>query len=101
MEESRRRDELRKIEAKVRPTSLTNTPFLFLLLPLTPQHLPRTLQEELDRLNKRRAEREVEQQLREEEEARMARMAESAQMAEWISKGRGLPARAGTPARGD
>lgn len=43
-------------------------------------------QEELERLNKRRAEREVEQQLREEEEARMARMAESAQMAEWISK---------------
>lgn len=37
-------------------------------------------------MNKRRAEREVEQQLREEEEARMARMAESAQMAEWISK---------------
>lgn len=45
-----------------------------------------SLQEELERLNKRRAEREVEQQLREEEEARMARMAESAQMAEWISK---------------
>ena len=44
------------------------------------------IQEELERLNKRRAEREVEQQLRDEEEARMARMAESAQMAEWISK---------------
>ncbi|KAG8724939.1 hypothetical protein FRC09_011830 [Ceratobasidium sp. 395] len=42
--------------------------------------------EELDRLNKRRAEREVEQQLREEEDARMQRLAESAQMAEWISK---------------
>jgi hypothetical protein len=44
------------------------------------------LQEELERLNKRRAEREVEQQLREEEDARMARLAESAQMAEWIAK---------------
>ncbi|KAF8605467.1 hypothetical protein BDV93DRAFT_470618 [Ceratobasidium sp. AG-I] len=42
--------------------------------------------EELDRLNKRRAEREVEQQLREEEDARMQRLAESAQMAEWIAK---------------
>ena len=44
------------------------------------------MKEELERLNKRRAEREIEQQLREEEEARMARLAESAQMAEWISK---------------
>jgi hypothetical protein len=44
------------------------------------------LQEELERLNKRRAEREIEQQLREEEDARMQRLAESAQMAEWISK---------------
>jgi len=43
-------------------------------------------QEELERLNKRRAEREVEQALREEEEARMQRLAESAQMAEWIAK---------------
>ncbi|CUA67740.1 Cactin [Mus musculus] [Rhizoctonia solani] len=42
--------------------------------------------EELERLNKRRAEREIEQQLREEEDARMQRLAESAQMAEWISK---------------
>ncbi|KAH7343317.1 mid region of cactin-domain-containing protein [Rhizoctonia solani] len=42
--------------------------------------------EELERLNKRRAEREIEQQLREEEDARMQRMAESAQMAQWISK---------------
>ena len=45
-----------------------------------------SLQEELDRLNKRRAEREIEQQLREEEDARMQRLAESAQMAEWIAK---------------
>jgi hypothetical protein len=37
-------------------------------------------------LNKRRAEREVEQALRDEEEARMQRMAESAQMSEWIAK---------------
>ncbi|KAJ7283904.1 mid region of cactin-domain-containing protein [Mycena rebaudengoi] len=42
--------------------------------------------EELDRLNKRRAEREVEQRLREEEEMRMARLQESAQMSEWLSK---------------
>ncbi|TDL29445.1 hypothetical protein BD410DRAFT_779844 [Rickenella mellea] len=42
--------------------------------------------EELERLNKRRAEREVDEQLRDEEEARMQRMAESAQMAEWIAK---------------
>lgn len=42
--------------------------------------------EELERLNRRRAEREVEQQLREEEEARMQRLADSAQMADWISK---------------
>ncbi|KAJ7095121.1 mid region of cactin-domain-containing protein [Mycena belliarum] len=42
--------------------------------------------EELDRLNKRRAEREVEQRLREEEELRMARLQESAQMSEWLSK---------------
>ena len=42
--------------------------------------------EELERLNKRRAEREVEMKLREEEEARMQRLTESAQMAEWISK---------------
>lgn len=42
--------------------------------------------EELERLNKRRAEREAEQVLREEEEARMASLQESAQMAEWIAK---------------
>ncbi|KAJ7276131.1 mid region of cactin-domain-containing protein [Mycena haematopus] len=42
--------------------------------------------EELDRLNKRRAEREVEQRLREEEEMRMSRLQESAQMSEWLSK---------------
>ncbi|KAG1753792.1 mid region of cactin-domain-containing protein [Suillus paluster] len=42
--------------------------------------------EELERLNRRRAEREAEQRLREEEESRMARMAESAQMSEWIAK---------------
>ncbi|WRT66241.1 uncharacterized protein IL334_003194 [Kwoniella shivajii] len=42
--------------------------------------------EELERLNKRRAEREVELQLREEEENRMKRLAEDAQMAEWIAK---------------
>ncbi|KAH7930024.1 hypothetical protein BV22DRAFT_1102007 [Leucogyrophana mollusca] len=56
--ESQRRDALRRQEAK----------------------------EELERLNKRRAEREVEQRLREEEEMRMQRMAESAQMSEWIAK---------------
>ncbi|WVQ83197.1 hypothetical protein IAT38_005336 [Cryptococcus sp. DSM 104549] len=42
--------------------------------------------EELERLNKKRAEREVEMQLREEEENRMKRLAEDAQMAEWIAK---------------
>lgn len=42
--------------------------------------------EELERLNKRRAEREVEMQLRDEEESRMKRLAEDAQMAEWIAK---------------
>jgi hypothetical protein len=42
--------------------------------------------EELERLNKRRAEREAEQRLREEEEVRMQRLAESAQMAEWTAK---------------
>ncbi|KAJ3760263.1 mid region of cactin-domain-containing protein [Lentinula raphanica] len=42
--------------------------------------------EELERLNKRRAEREVEQRLREEEEMRMQRLQESAQMSEWLSK---------------
>ncbi|KAJ6516168.1 mid region of cactin-domain-containing protein [Mycena sanguinolenta] len=56
--DSQRRDSLRRVEAK----------------------------EELDRLNKRRAEREVEQRLREEEEMRMSRLQESAQMSEWLSK---------------
>lgn len=42
--------------------------------------------EELERLNKRRAEREAEQRLREEEEIRMQRLAESAQMADWLAK---------------
>ncbi|KAJ7047638.1 mid region of cactin-domain-containing protein [Mycena alexandri] len=42
--------------------------------------------EELDRLNKRRAEREVDQRLREEEELRMSRLQESAQMSDWLSK---------------
>ena len=42
--------------------------------------------EELERLNKRRAEREVEMQLREEEDIRMKRLAEDAQMAGWIAK---------------
>lgn len=42
--------------------------------------------EELERLNRRRAEREAEQRLREEEEVRMQRFAESAQMAEWVAK---------------
>jgi hypothetical protein len=43
-------------------------------------------QEELARLNKRRAEREAEMLLREEEEIRMQRLAESAAMAEWTAK---------------
>lgn len=42
--------------------------------------------EELERLNRRRAAREVEQKLREEEEIKMQRLAESAQMSEWIAK---------------
>lgn len=42
--------------------------------------------EELERLNKRRAEREAEQRIREEEEIRMQRLAESAQMSEWLAK---------------
>lgn len=41
---------------------------------------------ELERLNKRRAEREIEQKLREEEELRMQRLQESAQMSEWLAK---------------
>ena len=46
--------------------------------------------EELERLNKRRAEREAEQRLREEEEVRMQRFAESAQMADWLQKEEGF-----------
>jgi hypothetical protein len=42
--------------------------------------------EELERLNRRRAEREVEMRLREEEEMRIARLQESAQTSEWLSK---------------
>jgi hypothetical protein len=42
--------------------------------------------EELERLNRRRAEREVDQRLREEEEMRTARLQESAQMSEWLAK---------------
>lgn len=42
--------------------------------------------EELERLNRRRAEREAELRLREEEELRMSRLQESAQMSEWLSK---------------
>ena len=42
--------------------------------------------EELDRLNKRRAEREAEARLREEEELRMQRLQESAQMSDWLAK---------------
>ncbi|KAG8994531.1 hypothetical protein FRB90_000402 [Tulasnella sp. 427] len=57
-DEARRKDEVRRLEAK----------------------------EELERLNQKRAEREAAQVLREEEEARMQRLAESAQTAEWIEK---------------
>lgn len=42
--------------------------------------------EELEKLNRRRAEREQEQLLREQEESRMARLNESAAMAEWDAK---------------
>lgn len=43
-------------------------------------------EEELERLNRRRADREAEMQLREEEAMRMARQQESAQMAAWHAK---------------
>lgn len=43
-------------------------------------------QQEIERLNARRAEREVDLQLREEESMRAARMAESAQMSAWIDR---------------
>ena len=42
--------------------------------------------EELERLNKRRADREAEQRLREQEEIKMRRLTESAQMSEWLAK---------------
>jgi hypothetical protein len=42
--------------------------------------------EELERLNRRRADREADMRLREEEEIRMNRLAESAAMAEWTAK---------------
>ena len=42
--------------------------------------------EELERLNKRRADREVEMALREQEDIKMKRLAEDAQMASWIAK---------------
>ena len=42
--------------------------------------------EELERLNRRRVEREAEAKIREEEELRMARLTESAQMSEWLAK---------------
>lgn len=56
--ESQRRDALRRQEAK----------------------------EELERLNKRRADREAEQRLREQEEIKMQRLNESAQMSQWLAK---------------
>ncbi|KAI9010444.1 mid region of cactin-domain-containing protein [Phycomyces nitens] len=46
----------------------------------------REAEEELAKLNKRRAEREIEMQLREEELARMQRDAELAQMGDWQAK---------------
>jgi hypothetical protein len=42
--------------------------------------------EELERLNKRRADREAEQRLREQEEIKMQRLNESAQMSSWLAK---------------
>jgi hypothetical protein len=42
--------------------------------------------EELERLNRKRAQREAEMRLREQEELRMSRMTDSAQMAEWMEK---------------
>jgi hypothetical protein len=54
--------------------------------PCARNRLADSIQEELERLNKKRAEREIEQQLREEEDARNARLAESALMDEWIAK---------------
>ena len=42
--------------------------------------------EEIARLNQKRAEREKEQALREEEEAKLARLQESAAMSEWVAR---------------
>jgi hypothetical protein len=44
------------------------------------------LQQEIEKLNQRRAEREVEAALREEESMRAARAMESAQMSAWIDR---------------
>ncbi|KAF8760349.1 Conserved mid region of cactin [Rhizoctonia solani] len=77
VQESQRREATRRQEAKV-------SVLMFMMTREDPEGA--LAQEELERLNKRRAEREIEQQLREEEDARMQRLAESAQMAEWISK---------------
>ena len=46
----------------------------------------REAEEELERLSKRRADREAEQRLREQEEIKMRRLTESAQMSEWLAK---------------
>lgn len=46
----------------------------------------REAMEEIGRLNAARAQREADQQLRDEEEAKMARLAESAAMSEWVAK---------------
>ena len=48
--------------------------------------LTRALQQEIERLNQRRAEREKEAILREQEQMQQMRFAESAQMAAWIDK---------------
>ena len=42
--------------------------------------------EELERLNKRRADREAEQRLRDQEEIKMQRLNESVQMSQWLAK---------------
>lgn len=42
--------------------------------------------EELERLNKRRADREVESRIREEDDLRMQRLQESAEMSQWLAK---------------
>jgi hypothetical protein len=50
------------------------------------QFADRMPKEELERLSKRRADREAEQRLREQEEIKMQRLTESAQMSEWLAK---------------